>query len=158
MLKIGIVGDCSQGDPALLAKALDGALSVADVVVHVGDINSSDGVSGYNAVASRLGTGKLLAVPGNHDIMGPGNWDAHLTGVPKTWRKDFPEATLIGLDNSVEPAAFSPDSWTLLNAYQALPKPLFLFAHKALSPLILLEEPSRATSWEKDLPTRTHKN
>lgn len=131
MLKIGVVGDVSQGDTGLFAKALDAALAASDVVVQVGDINP-----GYDVLKARMGTGKLFPVPGNHDILGPGSWDASLPGLPKQWRKDFPEAVLIGLDNSLN--SFGP-GWDILSEYEKAPTqvPLFLFMHKALSPLVL---------------------
>lgn len=132
MLRIAVVGDLSQNDASYLGKALDAALAAADVVVQVGDVNP-----GYDEVKSRMGTGKLLVIPGNHDIQGPGNWDGSMPGQPKQWRKDFPEATLIGLDNSLD--VFPQASWDLVNAYGAAPRnvPLFVFFHKALSPLVL---------------------
>jgi hypothetical protein len=141
VLKIGIVGDCSQGDAGLFTKALDAAIAASDVVVVVGDINSSDH-SSYDVLKARMGAspGKVFPIPGNHDIQGPGSWDTYLTGVPKTWRKDFPEAVLLGLDNSSDnPSVLTADSWALINAYAPDARFLFLFAHKALSALILLD-------------------
>ena len=137
MLKIGVVGECSQGDVGLFTKALDGALGVADVVVLVGDINSSDHAS-YDVVTARLVAGKqILSIPGNHDY----DYPAGITffgapSHPKQWRKDFPEAVLIGLDNGQD--NFGP-GWDLLNEYAKAPPslPLFLFMHKSLSPLVL---------------------
>lgn len=131
MLKLAVVGDLSQNDPSRLAQALDAALSVADVVIQVGDINP-----GYDAVKQRLGTGKLFPIPGNHDILGPGNWDQGLPGQPKQWTKVISGVTLIGLDNSRD--TFDQEAWGLVNAYAAQPLgPLFLFCHKPLSPLVL---------------------
>jgi hypothetical protein len=135
MLKMAVVGDCSQGDPALFTKALDGALGVADVVVLVGDINSSDHTS-YDVVTARLAAGKqILSVPGNHDYDYPAG-TTFFASHPKQWRKDFPEAVLIGLDNGQD--NFGP-GWDILTDYAKNPPglPLFLFMHKALSPLIL---------------------
>jgi hypothetical protein len=132
MMKLAIVGDLSQQNPVMLAAALDAAMQASDVVVLVGDVNP-----GYDVVKARVPSGKLLVIPGNHDIQGPGNWDASLPGMPKQWRKDFPEATLIGLNNSVD--VFDQEAWDLLDTYAANPRPvpLFLFFHKSLSPLIL---------------------
>lgn len=137
MLRIGIVGDLSQRDPTNLARALDCAMAASDVVVQLGDINP-----GYAELSARLASGKVLPVRGNHDNAGPGNWDASLPGVAKTWRKDYPEAVLIGLDNSPENGTFTPESWATLDAYdKAGPdaRHVFLFAHKALSPLVLTD-------------------
>ena len=136
-LRLGIVGDCSQGDAGLLAKALDAALNGSDAVVLVGDVNSADGQAGYDAVKARLGTGKLSVIPGNHDTQGPGDWNK-LGGLPKQWRVDRTEGvTLIGLDNSCD--AIGDAGWAILNDYAAHPTAgaLFVAVHKSLSPLIL---------------------
>lgn len=135
--RIGFVGDCSQNDETLLGRALDAALASSDVVVQVGDINSKPpGSNGYEAVKARLGTGKLFPVPGNHDTGGPGDWGL-LPNLPKQWRRDYPAATLIGLDNSTP--TLDQANWDLLAAYGKNPPkaPLFVFMHMALSPLIL---------------------
>jgi len=139
MLKIGVVGDLSQCDPANLAKALDAAMGMATVTVQVGDINP-----GYDVLKARMTSGTLHPVPGNHDnpACGPGNWDVNLPGVPKQWRLDFPEAVLIGLDNSVD--ALGP-GWDILNQFDVdakadpslLQRPLFVFTHKSPTPLVL---------------------
>ena len=135
MLKIGVVGDCSQGDPDLLAKALDAALAASDVVVQVGDIHSNDDHTSYDVMTARMASGKLLCVPGNHDYQSPGGTNFFAQN-PKQWRKDYPEATLIGLDNAMD--NFGP-GWDILNNYAASPRtvPLFLFMHKSLSTLVL---------------------
>jgi hypothetical protein len=136
-MKLAIVGDCSQGDPALFAKALDAAFAAADVVVQVGDINSSDHTS-YDVVKARLAAGKPLhLVPGNHDTQGPGSWDSYLPGLPKQWIVENYGMTLIGLDNSND--NIGKDGWAILNNYDAAPKsdPVFVFVHKSLSTLLL---------------------
>jgi predicted phosphodiesterase len=97
MIKLAVVGDLSQNDPSRLARVLDTALQTADIVVQVGDINP-----GYDVVKQRLGTGKLLCVPGNHDIQGSGNWDAALPGLPKQWIKNMNNICLVGLNNSCD--------------------------------------------------------
>lgn len=131
MLKLAIVGDLSQNDPSRLAQALDAALAASDLVVQVGDINP-----GYDVVKQRLGTGKLLCVPGNHDTVGPGNWDASLPGLPKQWIKHVAGACLIGLDNSWDD--LKQVGWDILNGYSPSdPKEqLFMFMHKPLSTIV----------------------
>jgi predicted phosphodiesterase len=128
MLKLAVVGDLSQNDPSRLAQALDAALQAADVVVQVGDINP-----GYEAIKQRLGTGKLLCVPGNHDIQGPGNWDAGLPSLPKQWAKTIDNVYLVGLNNSCD--TFDQEAWDLLNAAPTNLR-LFVFCHKPLSPIV----------------------
>lgn len=130
MLKLAVVGDLSQNDPARLAQALDAALAAADLVVIVGDINP-----GYDVVKQRLASGKLLCVPGNHDILGPGNWDVSMPpGQPKQWAKTVGPAHLIGLNNSCD--TFDQEAWDLLNAYPGAPLHLFVFCHKPLSTIV----------------------
>jgi hypothetical protein len=136
MVRLGFVGDCSQGDVTLYAKAIDAALAASDEVVLLGDVNSSDG-SSYELVKARLGTNKLSVIPGNHDTQGPGDW-ARLGGLPKQWRVDRTEGvTLIGLDNSGDDIGAA--GWAILDAYAAAPTTgaLFVCVHKALSPLVL---------------------
>jgi hypothetical protein len=138
VLRLGIVGDCSQGDANLLARAIDAALAGSDQVVLVGDVNSSDNQSGYDVVKARLSSGKISVVPGNHDTQGPGDW-SKLGALPKQWIKMRGGATLIGLDNSCD--AIGPDGWSILGSYDAQPQkpqgPIFVFVHKSLSPLVL---------------------
>jgi hypothetical protein len=129
MLKLAIVGDLSQNDPSRLAKALDAALQAADIVVQVGDINP-----GYDVVKQRLATGKLMCIPGNHDIISPGNWDLSLPGLPKQWVKTIDCAHLIGLNNSCD--TFDQEAWKLLDTFQGPPQHCFVFCHKPLSPIV----------------------
>lgn len=128
MLRLAVVGDLSQNDPARLAQALDAALAASDIVVQVGDINP-----GYDVVKQRLGTGKLFPVPGNHDILGPGNWDVSLPGLPKQWIKTLDCVQLIGLNNSCD--TFDQEAWNLLDTVDTT-KHLFLFCHKPLSKIV----------------------
>lgn len=133
MLKLAVVGDLSQCDPAGLAKALDAALAAADIVVQVGDINP-----GYDVLKQRLSSGKLFPIPGNHDTLGPGNWDAELPDQPKQWQKSIGGIYMIGLDNTKD--VIDQEGWSLLNGYvsaQPPSLPLFLFCHKPLSPIVL---------------------
>lgn len=132
MLRLAIVGDLSQNDPSRLAQALDAAMAASDLVVQVGDINP-----GYDVLKQRLGTGKILPVPGNHDILGPGSWDASLTGLPKQWSKRVDCVQLIGLNNSCD--TFDQEAWDLLNAYDGSAKHVFIFCHKPLSPIVLAD-------------------
>lgn len=129
MLRLAIVGDLSQNDPSRLAQALDAALAASDLVIQVGDINP-----GYDVVKQRLGTGKLFPIPGNHDILGPGNWDVSLPGLPKQWSKRVDCAQLFGLNNSCD--TFDQEAWNLLNSYDGSAKHVFLFCHKPLSPIV----------------------
>lgn len=142
MLKLAVVGDLSQNDPARLGIALDAAAAAADYVIQCGDVNP-----GYPQLAKHLAAGRCFAIPGNHDIQGPGNWDANLPGAPKQWRHDIPapasvngEATsgacLIGLNNSLD--TIDAEGWALLNGYIAKQSvPLFVFVHKSISPIVL---------------------
>ena len=129
MLKLAVVGDLSQNDPSRLAQALDAALQAADIVIQVGDINP-----GYDVVKQRLGTGKLFCVPGNHDILGPGNWDQSLPGLPKQWAKTIGPAHFIGLNNSCD--TFDQEAWDLIAAAPEPPLHLFIFCHKPLSTIV----------------------
>lgn len=129
MLRLAIVGDLSQNDPSRLAQALDAALAASDIVIQVGDINP-----GYDVVKQRLGTGKLVPVPGNHDIIGPGNWDASLPGLPKQWSKRIDCVQLFGLNNSCD--TFDQEAWNLLSTYDGSAKHVFIFCHKPLSPIV----------------------
>ena len=132
MLRLAIVGDLSQNDPSRLDQALDAAMAASDLVIQVGDINP-----GYDVLKQRLGTGKILPVPGNHDILGPGSWDASLTGLPKQWSKRVDCVQLIGLNNSCD--TFDQEAWDLLNAYDGSAKHVFIFCHKPLSPIVLAD-------------------
>jgi len=149
MVTLGLVGDCSQGDAMLLGKALDTALKLSDVVVQLGDVNSSDNHSGYTVVTGHrglwmagvpepAGSSKLLVIPGNHDTQGPGDW-SKLGGLPKQWIRQMYGVTLIGLDNSGD--AIGDAGWDILTAFDAQPNrpayPIFVFVHKSLSRLIL---------------------
>ena len=142
MVTIGLVGDCSQGDATLLAKAVDAAMVSSDVVVVLGDVNSADGQAGYEVIKSRRASGKLHVIPGNHDTDGPGDWNRlaqpNTYGPPpRQWIKEVDGATLIGLDNSGD--NIGDAGWLILNNYDAMakPGPIFVFVHKSLSPLIL---------------------
>jgi len=126
MYKLSIVGDLSFNDPNRLAQALDAALSNSDIVIQVGDLHP-----GYDVVKSRLSSGKLLVVPGNHDT----EWDTRLE-LPRQWKKEIPGVTtLIGLDNSAD--IINQDGWDVLNSFTPNGLALFLFMHKPLSTLVL---------------------
>lgn len=128
MIKLAVVGDLSQNDPSRLAQALDAALAASDIVVQVGDINP-----GYDVLKQRLSSGKLFCVPGNHDILGPGNWDVSLPGLPKQWAKTINDIHLVGLNNSCD--TFDQEAWDLLNTYKDSTH-LFVFCHKPLSTIV----------------------
>jgi len=148
-MKIGIVGDLSQGDPALLAKAFDAALAASDVVVQVGDVNP-----GYGVVRDRLASGKLFVIPGNHDTLGPGNWDAELPGQEKQWAKEFPGVYLIGLDNSKDD--FDDEAYRLLAGIpRAFTGAVGVFFHKSLTRLVLPDgsESSHVMGEGGDIPS-----
>jgi predicted phosphodiesterase len=125
MLKIAVVGDLSMQNPKRFQVVLDAALVNADVVVQVGDMHPA-----YDIVANRLQTGRLLVIPGNHDAQ----FDA--LHQPRFWRKDFPQAHLVGLDNSHD--TYTKEEWDMLREFPATVKlPLFVFTHKPLSQIVL---------------------
>jgi predicted phosphodiesterase len=125
MLKIGVVGDLSGGDPYRYGKVLHAAMTTADVVVQVGDLHPA-----YDLSQEGFASGKVFLCRGNHDVSWKPEW-------PLQWRKDFPEATLIGIDNSSD--VISQAGWDILDGIykDGHPKNVFVFAHKSPVPLVL---------------------
>lgn len=149
MLRLALVGDCSQQDPALLARALDAAMGAADLVLQLGDIHGSgDDRTSYDLLMQRVVTGRVHPVPGNHDAEG-GRWDAfmadpkdpHRGRLAKQWFIVRDDAILVGLDNSCD--QIDATAWDILNHVGAelgtKSRPVFLAVHKALSPLVLMD-------------------
>lgn len=160
--RLAFVGDLSQQDPALLARALDAALGAADLVVQLGDIHGApDDKAAYDVVLQRMrSSGKLVAVPGNHDAE-DGRWDRFMVtpetaaagaGMAKQWiALTHPELIVVGLDNSAD--RIDDKARDLLNQahleYERRlmvaasttgappPPPVFVCLHKSLSPLVL---------------------
>ncbi len=125
MFRLAVVGDLSLQDSARLKTVMDAALANADYVVQLGDMHP-----GYSVVKSAIATGNCSAIPGNHDT----DWDAQSMGA-HNWRIDRAECTLIGLDNSADrlDAGIWSSTLTVVNNT----KPLFVFAHKPLSTIVL---------------------
>jgi predicted phosphodiesterase len=126
-MKLGVVGDLSNNDPYRLGKVLHAALDACDLVVQVGDLSN-----GYELIKEGVAGGKLLVVPGNHDL----EWDAKLA-LPRSWYRELPEVVLVGLDNSNDRFTDQDRAWLTLAEQTAEHKPIFVFAHKSPIELVL---------------------
>lgn len=126
MFRIGIVGDLSMQDPARLEAAIAEVCPLVDVVVQVGDMHAA-----YDVINKYVGKPKpFYVIPGNHDI----DYDSKL-GLSRRWRYDYDLCRIAGIDNSNDTLA--KEDYDILNSIPNDDLPLFLFAHKPLSMIIL---------------------
>lgn len=125
IMKIAVVGDLSMQEHSRLDRVLTAALAAADLVVQIGDIHSA-----YGVVQKHLKSGRLFVIPGNHDD----RYDS--LGIPRQWLHPLAKCTLVGLDNSND--HFNSETWAILaQVTPEMSRPLFVFAHKPISNVIL---------------------
>ena len=122
--RIAVVGDLSMQDPKRLNRVLKRALASADIVVQLGDCHPA-----YQVVSKHLLSGRLWIIPGNHDD----RYDS--LHEPRQWVHFEENFTMVGLDNSHD--VFNDETWQLLKQAETGPKPILVFAHKPISPIVL---------------------